>query len=602
MIKKVLLGCLFVALAASAWLKFGPKNLYDGYTYNVKPQAEFITKLLQEKYGSKYKFYTANFNKDDEIPDIGEYNPNAILWLGRRQLNYQRGDIKNIKKYGIVLHSEFNHAFALKLLGAKRIYQFPEFITSYTPPSIYGEYYALIGHPKYAESVLKEHKLSYKRYTFAEIKKLRKDLPKIKGIIIEQSNQKYNMDTVLLEAIAAGIIVSENRVDMISSSQALVGEIVEYYFDKGELADIIEKTEQNKNREKKAFNKNWILKFFSSEAAEKRLLSVLNDEEYRELSDNWVNIYIRNQVGFHPAGDTWLAKDMISKFSKDYNYYLMFEDTTYRPRSSIQLLLVGRIEGIEFENTSDNGILWIAFPHVSKSSAMKSFEEYMEDVSKLSVHFKRIAVSSRKMQEYLLNKGIKAEWIPQFTNTDRFYPDYDEDKKSEILFVGNNHFERQIVNLSKKHNLPITIYGKWWPKGWAKADYVDNRILRKYYSSAKIVLSDQNKYMTDFGVIVNRIFDATAAGALVVSEYVPAVEEVYGDCVPMWKTEEEFVNLVNYYLTHDEKREEKAKCAREITLKNFTSEAVAKKFNQIIEELKEKSIQNEKNILQFIKR
>ena len=53
--------------------------------------------------------------------------------------------------------------------------------------------------------------------------------------------------------------------------------------------------------------------------------------------------------------------------------------------------------------------------------------------------------------------------------------------------------------------MPVTIYGKWWPKGWATAEYVDNRILRQYYSSAKIVLSDQNAYMKDFGVIVNRI-------------------------------------------------------------------------------------------------
>ena len=152
--------------------------------------------------------------------------------------------------------------------------------------------------------------------------------------------------------------------------------------------------------------------------------------------------------------------------------------------------------------------------------------------------------------------------------------------------MGNYNYNRKSPQIAKKNNLPITIYGTKWPKGWAKESYVDNRILRKYYSSAKIVLSDNNKYMTDFGVIVNRVFDATACGTLVVSEWVDEINEVYGDCVPMYKTEKEFVDIVNYYLSHDKEREEKAKCAQKITLENYTSEIVAQKFNKLIEEIK----------------
>ena len=56
----------------------------------------------------------------------------------------------------------------------------------------------------------------------------------------------------------------------------------------------------------------------------------------------------------------------------------------------------------------------------------------------------------------------------------------------------------------------------------------------------------------------------------------------------MWKSEEELVALVKYYLApeHEEERKEKAKRAREITLKNFTAEMAAKKFHQIITEIK----------------
>ena len=90
------------------------------------------------------------------------------------------------------------------------------------------------------------------------------------------------------------------------------------------------------------------------------------------------------------------------------------------------------------------------------------------------------------------------------------------------------------------------------------------------------------------GVISNRIFDGTACGTLVISDYMPEIEAIYGDSVPMWKTEKELVNLIKYYLDpkHEEERLEKAQRAREITLKNFTAKQAAEKFEQIIEDVR----------------
>ena len=68
------------------------------------------------------------------------------------------------------------------------------------------------------------------------------------------------------------------------------------------------------------------------------------------------------------------------------------------------------------------------------------------------------------------------------------------------------------------------------------------------------------------------------------------IKEVYGDCVPMYKTEKEFVDIINYYLTHDKEREEKAKCAQKITLENYTSDTVAKKFDALIDKIKIKNM------------
>jgi spore maturation protein CgeB len=199
-----------------------------------------------------------------------------------------------------------------------------------------------------------------------------------------------------------------------------------------------------------------------------------------------------------------------------------------------------------------------------------------------------LAVGSKSYTEKLQQAGFNAYYVPQFTNTARFYPSPSEDLKSEILFVGAKMSFRMAAPIALKHGFPITIYGPNWPNGVALKDYVDNDELYKYYSSAKIVLNDTRPDMKEYGFISNRIFDATACGTLVISDYLPAIEEAYGDTVPMYKTEEELVNLLTYYLdpAHEEERLDKARRAREITLQNFTSDIIARQFDTIIKALK----------------
>ena len=91
--------------------------------------------------------------------------------------------------------------------------------------------------------------------------------------------------------------------------------------------------------------------------------------------------------------------------------------------------------------------------------------------------------------------------------------------------------------------------------------------------------------MKDYGVISNRIYDASASGSLVISDYMKEIEDIYGDSVPMWKSKEELIELVKYYLDpkNENERKEKANRAREITLKNFTNQVVAQKFRKVID-------------------
>ena len=197
-------------------------------------------------------------------------------------------------------------------------------------------------------------------------------------------------------------------------------------------------------------------------------------------------------------------------------------------------------------------------------------------------NFDVIAVASKTYADKLKKAGINAVYIPQFTNPQKFYPAPDDQLKQDILFVGSNWHDRTSLRYALESGFYVAVYGYNWqgvvPDAMYKAPYIANKDLNRYYSSAKIVLNDHRPDMKTFGFINNRIYDATASGALVISDYMPEIEAVYGDCVPMYKTKEELAYLLNYYLTHEDERVSLAQKAREITLKNFTNQAVAKKF------------------------
>lgn len=195
-------------------------------------------------------------------------------------------------------------------------------------------------------------------------------------------------------------------------------------------------------------------------------------------------------------------------------------------------------------------------------------------------NFDVIAVASPAYAAELNRVGIKAVYVPQFTNPEKFYPDPDPALASDILFVGSNWHDRTSLRYALEAGFTVAVYGYNWqgivPPEMYKAPYIANTELNRYYSSAKIVLNDHRPDMKDFGFVNNRIYDATAAGALVISDYMPEIETAYGDAVPMYKNKEELARLLEYYLAHEDERLALAAKARRITLEKFTNAAAAR--------------------------
>jgi spore maturation protein CgeB len=137
----------------------------------------------------------------------------------------------------------------------------------------------------------------------------------------------------------------------------------------------------------------------------------------------------------------------------------------------------------------------------------------------------------------------------QATNPNKFRPNINEpDSGDEILFVGNTrNVYRQIIKDCVESGITPSIYGKDWdrfvPKDLIKGTFIPNDQLASKYRAAGVVLNDHWPDMAREGFLSNRLFDAVASGARVVSDDAVGIKEAFGESVAVYKSPGELADL-----------------------------------------------------------
>ena len=164
------------------------------------------------------------------------------------------------------------------------------------------------------------------------------------------------------------------------------------------------------------------------------------------------------------------------------------------------------------------------------------------------------------------------------------------DKKYELLFVGNSRrVYRQILKdlLPTEHKL--TVIGRHWEEypvqEYVVQDYISNDEVGQAYHDAHILLNDHWDDMKEQGIISNRIYDALSAGAFVISDYMPEIDESFKGAVVTYKDREDLLQKIDYYMEHEEERLEKVKLGQEIVRKEHTFYNRVEKIIDVMEKL-----------------
>ncbi|MGN6189459.1 MAG: glycosyltransferase family protein, partial [Conexibacter sp.] len=120
----------------------------------------------------------------------------------------------------------------------------------------------------------------------------------------------------------------------------------------------------------------------------------------------------------------------------------------------------------------------------------------------------------------------------------------------------------------------LAVWGLGWggllPVGGLAGEHLRNDAVRRAYSSAALVLNDHWDDMRERGIVSNRVFDALACGALVISDHLPEIGERFGDAVLTYGTRAELHAQIGALLADPEQRAERAARGRRLVLAQHT--------------------------------
>lgn len=148
--------------------------------------------------------------------------------------------------------------------------------------------------------------------------------------------------------------------------------------------------------------------------------------------------------------------------------------------------------------------------------------------------------------------GIDARYLPQATNPRRFRPTstVENDPAYDLTFVGGPRkpIGRKIVADCIELGQKVSVWGPRWeqfiPADMVVADFIDNDDLSGVYGSSRIVLNDHFEDMARWGFANNRLYDAVASGARVISDDVDGIDEIFRGAVRTFNSAQQLAEIL----------------------------------------------------------
>ena len=198
----------------------------------------------------------------------------------------------------------------------------------------------------------------------------------------------------------------------------------------------------------------------------------------------------------------------------------------------------------------------------------------------------------REMEEQL---GQKVRLFPIATNAERFRSGREETEvlpefRCDYCFTGNRFGKREIETELDPEGIPykLNIYGTGWEQIRKFAPYCRGHVsyheMPAVYRGTRIVLDDATPSTKESGSVNSRVYDAIAAGCLVLTNNGRGAAETFEGLLPVYTDRESLTELLKLYLGDETLRQKKVQELQRFVLANHTYELRAAQLEEMLRE------------------
>ncbi len=209
---------------------------------------------------------------------------------------------------------------------------------------------------------------------------------------------------------------------------------------------------------------------------------------------------------------------------------------------------------------------WAANPSIDRYSLVLASSEtacsWLSRATGRSVGLFPIAANARRFLDAAAAEETEEERA-------RFGCDY--------VFTGSYWNDpREIMDILDPKAVPyrFRVFGKNWEQVPRFAPYTGGFVnygeIPLVYKYTKLVVDDANRVTIQYGAVNSRVYDALAAGRLVLTNGAKGAEETFRGLLPVFRTAEEFRKKLRYYMEHPDEREELTKKLQKFVLEHHT--------------------------------
>jgi spore maturation protein CgeB len=197
-------------------------------------------------------------------------------------------------------------------------------------------------------------------------------------------------------------------------------------------------------------------------------------------------------------------------------------------------------------------------------------DKRFEETKAFIPNFSKSVTSLPERHEYRKSKGLNSV-LAQFSVNHFLYRDWGFERNIDVLFVGQKFGNRaRYIEKLRKNGIDVLAYGLGWETSRLSQGQMIGCLQR-----AKIALnfssSEGNSHLK---FIKGRIFEIPATGAMLLTEETQHLDEFFeiGAELDVFRTEDELLEKVVFYLKYDTIRNEIAQKGKNKVLKSFTME------------------------------